>query len=270
MNPLAALPKTDAEHLTFLKELSALKVNFALAWARRHPGTAFSRALTERTFFFNLGAWHGGHIYDNPEPTAEGARAWADFLSRADGLSTQPDAEAAILGLLPQDEAYFVPRVARDQAELHHPERGLAARSGCLWTFANPSTLSHPRLDKALRLMEFHIANHRYPDSFLKEPDAVRAEVVALAHRARSLGFDGIGTNSWLNDLPAWVACFPAVWATRRTPADDEQVGGHLGCWGQVVTARQTLNPKAAAFVRTHGRFELRTRASWLRVEDLV
>jgi len=268
MNPEAAVPKSDSEHLVFLQELSALMVNFALAWSRRHPGTAFSKALEERTFFFNLGAWHAGELYDHPEPAPGGEAAWRRFLADADALADRPDAEAAVLALLPAAEAYFVPRVARDQAELHHPVRGLAARPGCLWTFAEPAERRAEGQPSGVRLLEFHIANHRYPGSFLRDPGAVAAEVAALTRRARTWGFDGITTHSWLNDLPAWRACLPAVWTDRLSPADDEEVGGHLGCWGQVVTARQTLNPKAAAYLRTHGRFEFRTRSSWLLSEE--
>lgn len=263
-------PKTDEEHLRFLQALSALKVRFALDWAAAHPGTGFARALTERTFFFNLGAWHRGEIYDNPESDDAGRTPWEGFLREADLLAQRTDAEEAIMALLPPAEDYFLPRVARDQAELHHPVRGLAARKGCLWTFAKPGPLALPEDPTAPRVLEFHIANHAYPGSFLKDPEGVRREVKALAEQARRLGFEGIGTRSWLNDLPGWLACFPPIWSARRTPQDFDQVGGHLGCWGQVVTARQTLSSHADRFIREHRRFEFAMRASWMTVEEAL
>lgn len=268
---MPALPasKTDEEHLKFLQSLSALKVRFALDWATAHPG-GFARALAERTFFFNLGAWHRGDIYDNPEADDAGRRAWEAFLAQAEVLGSEANAEQAILALLPSAEEYFLPRVARDQSELHHPVRGLAARPGCLWTFAAPGPLALPEDPKAPRVLEFHIANHAYPGSFLKDPDGVRQEVRALAQRAQDLGFEGIGTRSWLNDLPAWLDCFPPVWSARRTPQGFDQVGGHLGCWGQVVTARQTLSSHADRFLRDHRRFEFAMRATWMTVEEAL
>jgi hypothetical protein len=265
-------PKSDDEHFAFLRSLSALMVRFALDWYRAHPGTTFAQALTERTFFVNLGAWHRGEIYDHPELDGQNRAECESFLEQAEtrALSPLEDAEMAILELLPPDAEYFAPRVARDQAELHHPTRGLAARQGCLWTFAEPTALSLPDEPGAPRIMEFHIANHRYPGSFLREPDSVRAEVRALSLRARDLGFEGIGTRSWLNDLPAWLNCFPAVWVQRRTDRDFDAVGGHLGCWGQVITARQTLSHHAENFVRSQGRFEYAMRASWMMVEEAL
>lgn len=264
------LPKTDEEHVRFLKGLSALMVRFALDWASHHPGTSFATALTERTFFVNVGAWHRGELYDNPEVEGDDLRAWQTFLAQADALAPLPDAEAAILGLLPPEKDYFLPRVTRDQEELHHPQRGLAARTGCLWTFANPGALELPEDPTAPRVLEFHIANHRYPGSFLKAPDEIRGEVKALALKARSQGYPAIGTRSWLNDLPAWVRCFPTAWDQRLTPRNFDEVGGHLGCWGQAVTARQTLSSHADQFIRQNGRFEFAMRASWMTVEEAL
>jgi len=270
MNTPHLLPKTDDEHLNFLKGLSALMVRFALDWTTRHPGTTFTQSLTERTFFVNLGAWHRGEIYDHPEVEGDDVLAWQTFLARAETLATRPDAEAAILALLPPEEVYFRPRVARDQAELHHPVKGLAARKGCLWTFADPGALALPEAPGTPKVLEFHIANHRYPGSFLKDPDAIRGELRSLALRARSLGYPALGTRSWLNDLPTWRDCFPPVWETRMTGQDFDAVGGHLGCWGQAVTARQTLSSHADQFIRGHGRFEFAMRASWVTVEEML
>lgn len=264
--------KSESEHLTFLRGLSALMVRFALDWSKSHPGTSFRQALTERTFFVNLGAWHRGEIYDHPEVEGANLTAWESFLARAEAeaLSPRADAEAAILSLLPPDTDYFAPRVGRDLAELHDPVRGLAARRGCLWTFAVPEALSLPENPDAPRTLEFHIANHRYPESFLRDPDSIRAELRALSLRARDLGFQAIGTRSWLNDVPAWLDCFPQVWSDRRTVRDFDAVGGHLGCWGQVITARQTLSRHAEAFLRKHGRFEYAMRASWMTVDEAL
>jgi hypothetical protein len=112
------------------------------------------------------------------------------------------------------------------------------------------------------------MANHRYPGSFLKDPTGIRQELRALSRRAADLGFQAIGTRSWLNDLPAWTACFPPAWSQRREPRDEEAVGGHLGCWGQAITARQTLSSHADDYLRTHGRFEFAMRTSWMTVEE--
>ena len=167
-------PKTDAEHLVFLKTLSALHVRFALDWAAAHPGTGFGRALAERTFFVHLGVWHRSEIFDNPHVDGDDRAAWETFLARAEALAGRPDAEQAILALLPPDETYFLPRVARDQEDLHDPVRGLAARTGCLWLTKVPGTMVLPPGEGAPKILEFHIANHKYPGSFLKDQDAVR------------------------------------------------------------------------------------------------
>jgi len=263
-------PKSDIEHRQFLEQLSALKVHFALRWCETHPGTSFSQALQERTFFVNLGAWHRGEIYDHPEVEGADRAAWKAFLDAADRVPPHSlEAEHEILALLPSGDQYFAPRVARDQAELHHPTKGLAARTGCLWLTREPGTLALPEQPGAPRVLEFHIANHRYPSSFLKEPGAVRGELRALALRALDLGFEALGTRSWLNDLPAWRDLFPPVWRERLTPRV-EAVGGHLGCWGQVITARQTVSSHAEAYLRQHGEFELAMRASWMTVDEAL
>ncbi|MGV1006186.1 MAG: hypothetical protein ACOYEV_15780 [Candidatus Nanopelagicales bacterium] len=253
----AAGCKSDAEHYQFLRELSELKVRFALRWVADDPGTSLPEALAQRTFLVNLTPWHDGAVFDYaPEHPAD-EPAWEAFLAAAGAA----ESAEAILALLPDP----APRVARDQAELHDPQAGLAAQPSP-FRWGEHEVMELPA--GAPLTMGFHIANNAYPHSFLADREAVHRAIRELALTAREKGFAAVGTFSWLNENPAWLTHFPPAFANHICL--DGEVGPHLGTWGQLLTARQTLNHKLARQLLETGRFPYRLRATWAPIDEVL
>ncbi len=75
-------------------------------------------------------------------------------------------------------------------------------------------------------------------------------------------GADRLGTGSWLNSHPRWLALFPEEYR-RNMGADDEDVGCGKGFWGQFINARGAFNAKHARILRETGRFPYPKRYSW-------
>jgi hypothetical protein len=289
--------KTPDEHREFLVGLAGLKLNFAFQWYVRHRSESFPDIVGKRTFLLTLLSIHGDGIYEDPQLTDAAKAEWSARLAEWTGLAeagfrsldatgggAEPGAErlaaaaavfeAAALRRLEPAARWFDGRVGRDLEELHGP-RGLAARPSPFWY--RPPSAEHPAEDLPWSggrrvALDFHIANNRYPDSFLRDPDYARAELRVLAAAAREqFGLEYLTTYTWMNGLPKWLALFPPAWTERRfTDPDEDGVGGHLGTWGQVITARQTLSASAAAALRATGRFAYAMSASWCSAAELL
>lgn len=254
-------PKTPAEHLSFLQDLAALKIAASVRWAR-DESRPVSAVLVERTFLVNLTVWHDGHIFDYvPEHPAD-EQGWHEFLRTADRVVGSGGGEADIVALLPDPSS----RVERDLADLHDPVDGLAAQPSSLRADVAGEAMSIPGAPG--RWLEIHMANNRYPLSFLARPEWLDEDLARLVAAAGEGGFTGLATTSWLNDHPAWLAHFPDVWRQRRIGG--QPIGPHLGWWGQVLTARQTLAMGPAEVLRRTGRFRYQMLTSWASLQELA
>lgn len=256
--------KDEAEHLDFLRDFAALQLEMALRWASR-DGVALSTSIVERTFLVCLTPWHDGQLWDyRPEHPAQDG-PWQAFLAQADAAALAGAGIGELGQLLPDPSD----RVPRDLAALDDPVSGLAAWPSSLRADADGAPMSglltQPGEDPAA--LDFHIANNRYPESFLADPRWLAGDLLALADVAQEHGFTALGTTSWLNENPRWLAAFPQAWSLRRS--GDYDIGPHLGCWGQVLTSRQTLAPAAVEHLRATGEFRYRMRTSWAWLDEV-
>lgn len=259
--------KDAAEHEQMLRDLSALKVGYALAWAGRH-GEPVSKAIRERTFLANLTPWHQGDAFDYPPAQPAQYQPWQEFLGAADELQLAGAGETEILALLPDP----APRVERDLAALHDPETGAGAQPSALRAdLGDPPATDLPGVAPGQahpRAVMFHIGNNRYPRSFMEQPQWLADDLIAMASAASAAGFDALFTISWLNDNPRWLGAFPASWTAHRGPAFE--VGPHLGSWGQLLTGRLTVSRQVAARLREHWRLPYQMRTAWAPISEIV
>lgn len=286
------LPKNSEEHLHFLEDLSRLKLYVAAWYKTEHCEETVGAILEQRTFILTLTDLHQGSIYG--APVLKDSAAWEAIRNGCEGLCDKlvqqlPDGPMdrrlqACLSNRFEEEAFrrffkglHEDRVEKDLHELHDPKRSFTGWPSCIWyrdelVAAQAFPIWGPGIkeENAPKALKLHIVNNRYPESFLRDPNYLRSCLHAAARDARDrLGYRHIGTVTWLNEHPAWLRVLPPSW-TRNLSAPDAEVGAHLGCWGQVIDARQTLHAKIAALVRETGHLPYRMRGSYCPVEDLL
>lgn len=241
--------KTRAEHREFVRSLARISFFFGYGWHEKHPEESIADVLRNRTPLFH-------HALALMHSEGESHPAWQALLASAGQvLSTVRNAE--------QFEQVMFAEVcdfADERADRFYPE-SVGVKLPESW---NVRSLKYdpPRDTLPANYCNFHIANALAPRSMLHDPEHLPSCFLELMDRsAAEYGYDTLHTFTWLNDRPAWLAFFPREWHDNLGPRS-ETVSWNFGHWGQLVSARGTLNEEAGQYVRQHLEFRYKPRES--------
>ena len=251
-------PATIDEHRDYLYEAVRLKLFFLHKFLEENPDEQFSFVLRNRVDIFRKTSL-------NPE----GLNPTADYFDTPRWLEFE-QILFAIYSAYINDRAkfeevgfnfirpYLDARVERDFYDLS-PRVGVCC--GFLRVM-KPVVPSRPGVSM------FHMVNTRKPDSFLDDPDFMKESLLALCDLAESYGAVKVGTDSWLNYVPAWLHYFPESFLANRAEPNTD-VRWHYGFWGQFINARGCFNRKAGEFLRKNWKFPYYPSYAYCPISDL-
>lgn len=246
--------KTPAEHREYVHESARLMLSFAWKWARGHREETVGGIIVRRTMIPEFsGLARGGDAGAEERLARALPLAAVERVHRLPrGRSDETFFEAAAFEILrPLLDAHLEEGYRRDLP----PEDAGRRRSSLR---REPA----PRPPMPPNWCVFHITNALAPRSFLEDGAYLTGCFAGLMARSEAEhGCDTLYTFTWLNDCPRWLALFPEEWRRNLGPPD-ESVGGNLGYWGQIVTARRTFNRKTGLQIRETGRLKYRPRAA--------
>jgi len=253
-------PKTLDEHRQYLHDIVKLKLHFLHGWLRSHPEEPFVDGLRNRVDIYRKTAVNQGGL--NPPNIPWEDPTWLAMEKEAAAIyATCPtDADA----FENQAFAVFQPSLdARCERDYHDRSTRNGYQCGCLRH--NPEAVD----GNGRRTLTFHIANFLSPESFFDYPGYVRDSFRRLLDIAeKDFHADHIGTGTWLNSLPKWLAYFPQEWLDNMGP-QNRDVKWHYGFWGQFLTARQTLNYKYAQILRSTGQMPYFPKSSVCTIQAM-
>lgn len=240
---MSLTPKTLEEHRSYLYDICRLKFFFMARWLKEHPEEEFSAVLRNRVDIFRKTDFNPEGL--NPEGFYFDDPRWLAFEKRLE----------EIYALVNGDEKCFeewgfdlVRPHIDNRCERDYLDQSRLAGYQC--GFLRHNLLLTPERPDVLG---FHIANNRQPYSFFDDMEYVKECFNKLLDIAEEkFGVSKIGTGTWLNNHPKWLALFPEEWHKNMNPPNTE-VSWHYGFWGQFITSRGTFNAKAAAKVRETG-----------------
>jgi hypothetical protein len=165
-----------------------------------------------------------------------------------------------------------IKELAAKRAELNYPN-AVGVKAPASWNCGSlkydpPS--EHPNLDPDQ--VTFHIANAVGPKSIFDDPDYLPHCFLLLMKEAEfRFGSHTLFTSTWLNEREAFLNCFPQEWRDNMAPRPAERPvpPWSFGTWGQLVTRRGTINPKAEQFVRENGYLKYICRPSHCSFESM-
>ena len=248
-----AAPKTMEEHLDYLLSMVRLKLFFLARWQKEHPEEDFACILRNRVDIFRKTDL-------NPE-----ARTPVGCYFDLPPWRRVEDRLREIYRMVKGDETCFEewgfdflrPLVER-RCERDFYDRSTEVLYQCGFLRHNPALNPESTLG-------FHIRNDRTPNSFFNDPAHIRECFNQLLDVAERMHAEYIGTGTWLNSLPKWLALFPQEWQDNLSEPDTD-VLWHKGFWGQFINARGLFNAKTAAVLRSTGRLPYYRRTSRCRV----
>lgn len=236
--------KTLEEHCEYVERFARVSLYFAQRWlARSLPEKKVSERIVQHTplLFHALG--YSKARWNNPRCLS--------ILARADECAS----------LSPED---FEEAMWQDMKE-HALQRARFTFTRHKAPERNCGSLRYdpPRPDIPEGWCAFHIHNAVTPRSFFDDPGYL-ALCFLLLMRENRLKYNShtLYTGTWLNDREDWLAFFPQEWINNLTPKIEKAIPQwHTGWWGQLITGRGTINPKAEDFLRKNGflKFSLRT-----------
>jgi len=153
-------------------------------------------------------------------------------------------------------------RVDRDLEDIKNAKDLAKYQCGSLRYNLSPDTDNPQRIG-------FHIANACCPCSIFDDPLYLPGCFLALMGQCEAkFGVTEIGTGTWLNSHPKWLALFPPEWSDNMSPPRTD-IQWHYGFWGQFVSARKTFNHKLGKKFRETGELPYSLRSSWCRIETM-
>lgn len=239
-----------AERIDFLQEITRLQLFFCWHYQQQNPTEDFSQTLRNRvniygqTELFQKEYAQSLEDYDFTHP------AWLKLETQLTKMALahrhDPDAtafeEAAFQLIQPLIPARAAIEAGRPPAvELFHFQCGSLK-------YDTP-TSEHPDL------VAFHIANALCPRSIFADPAYLPQGFLCLLDNAeKEYGATRLGTMTWLNTQPKWLALFPAEWQENMEIIQNPRWS--LATWGQFINARGGFNAKLGEQMRRNkGRF---------------
>ncbi len=253
-------PKTLEEHRKYMEGFARVSFYFARKWlAPRFPERPIGELLRDHTPLLYHGLDYSPAVWQN-EPECQ------EILNRANRLAELPPDE---FENTMWDE---IKELAAKRADMSYPHAvGVKApmswNCGCL-KYDTPA--EHPQQDPSM--VTFHIANSVGPKSIFETSEYLAYCFLLLMEEAEiRFGCHTLTTSTWLNEKKAFTAYFPQEWRDNMTPRTEEKPvpRWHFGWWGQLVTGRGTINPKAEEFVRKNGFLKCAERASHCSFENM-
>ena len=247
-------PKTISEHAEFLREMVKLHLWFLWTWLRRHPEEGFSKVIRTRIDIFRKTDLNKGPSKNTYEAGDFTLPRWLEVEAQAERLcresaSAEEFERRAWEVFRPLVEA----RVERDFAE-----GDMLDNYQCGSLRYNVPKPGETRVD-------FHIANRIAPRSIFDDPTYLPGCFTQMFDALEPHGVTEIGTTTWLNTYPKWLALFPREWHDHMT-LNPNEVGWSLGHWGQFVSARGTFNHRHGQLLRRLGELPFKSRKSWCTI----
>jgi len=251
--------KTVVEHAEFLREMVRLQLWFLWVWLRRHPEESFATAIRTRVDIFRKTDLNVGPSKNTKLAGDFALPAWLELESRAEALCRET-------GSADEFESRAWDEIFGRTVEARAPRD--FAEGDALDDFQCGSLRYNTPKPGALRV-GFHIGNRIAPRSIFADPDYLpRCLRLLMDETERRFGVRELGTSSWLNSYPRWLALFPRSWQDSLT-LHPEEVGWSQGHWGQFVSARGTFNFKHARLLRETGELPFKVRIGWCRFDEL-
>ncbi len=246
--------KSLDEHCEYVEHLARVSFCFVRKWlAPKFPGRKLSELLRAHTPLL----YHALNHPDNENPECR------DILDKADELAALPpdEFEETIWNSLKD--------YARQRAELNYPD-AVGVKVPAAWNCGSLKyDVPNPKLANGWLI--FHIANAVGPKSIFDDPEYLPLCFELLMKETEiKFGAGILFTSSWLNDREDWLSYFPQEWCDNLSPKPESSVPEwHFGWWGQLVTGRGTINPKAEQFVRENGYLKYACRSSHCSFENM-
>lgn len=248
-------PKTIGEHAEFLREMVKLQLWFVWRWIRLHPEEPFRAVIRTRVDIFRKTDLNKGPSKNTATAGDFTLPEWLALEARAERLCADA-ADAETFERRAWEEIFRAVVEAR-------VERDFAEGDGLENFQCGSLRYNLPKPGQAR--VTFHIGNRVAPRSIFADPAYLPDCFLQLMDEVERLGVTEIGTGTWLNSYPKWLALFPKEWHDRLTPCAQE-VGWSQGHWGQFVNARGTFNTRHGALMRQTGRLPFPNRASWCEI----
>ena len=250
--------KTLQEHCSYVEGLCRVSFWFAKRWlTEKLPGESVGALLRAHTPLLY-------HALNYPRD------AWGtDPECLAILAEAERHADASPADFEEAMWAYLAPLAAR-RAEMNYP-RAVGVSAPASW---NCGSLKYdppsPKLPEGW--CTFHIANAVFPQSIFDIPDYLPYCLLLLMRESEiRFGSRILYTSTWLNCRPDFLAYFPQEWQDNLEPLPGTPPipSWHFGWWGQLVTGRGTINPRAERFVRENGYLRHVCRSSHCSYENL-
>lgn len=233
-------PKTLEEHRQYLYDICRLQLFFMSRWIKEHPEEKFSEILRNRI-----------DIFRKTDLNPEGLNPVCNYFDTPGWLKLESRLEE-IWQMVKGDEKCFeewgfdlIRPHLDNRCERDYLDKSRLAGYQC-------GFLRH-NLAAADDTLGFHIANDRQPNSIFDDMAYVKECFNKLLDAAENqFHVSHIGTGTWLNNNPKWLALFPPEWK-EGLGEPNTNVQWHYGFWGQFINARGTFNAKAGAKVRETG-----------------
>ena len=245
--------KTLEEHCTYVERFARISFFYASKYlSKRFPEKKLSELITAHTPI----RYHGFNLSQEEWKTEPRCLR---LLEDADTLSSLPPEEFEE-EMWKRNSAF-----ARERAELNYPN-AVGVKAPPSWNCGSlkyDTPAEHPALSP--RRIVFHIANSVGPYSIFEDSEYLaRCFLLLLKETRLKYGSDDLFTGTWLNEHPSFLKYFPEEWRTNMAPRKEEKPvpEWHFGWWGQLVTGRGTINPKAEDFVRQNGCLRFACRSS--------
>ena len=252
--------KTVGEHCQYVEGIARVSFFFARKWlAPRFPEKNIGELIRDHTPLL----YHGLNYL--PGVWSENSEC-REILAKSDRLANlEPEEFEETMW----DE---IRELAAGRAEISY-STSVGVKAPASWNCGSlkydpPS--EHPNQDPGQAT--FHIANAVCPKSIFDDPDYLPHCFLLLMKEAQfRFGCHTLATSTWLNEKPAFLAFFPEEWLDNMSPRPEDLPipRWHFGWWGQLVTGRGTINPKAEKFVRENGHLKYCCRASHCSFENM-
>lgn len=251
------IPKTLEEHRDYLYQIVRLKLFFMHHWLAEHPLEAPVDVLRNRVDIYRKTDANPGAL--NPPDIDWSAPAWQALEGALLHAYDRRRQDAAAF----EEEGFAVLRAsidARVERDFHDQTHLLRYQCG---------SLRYDVYDAPRKEVTFHIANRISPKSIFDDPLYLPCCFVALMeHVEVHYQAEAIGTHTWLNSTPRWLALFPREWQENLSEPNTD-VQWHYGYWGQFITARGTFSVKLGDHTRQHGSLKYWPRGSKCTIANM-
>jgi len=240
--------RTAGEQRELISELIKLSLFFSSEFQKRRPCEDISSIIINRTSMWEIIGLKGSD--DEKAFTGD-----LSVLYRKTASSSEFEKEGLAL-LLPHMDDFAVSSTAWEK-------KVLAKYDDSCFRYDPPAD------SRPANHCNFHITNYISPKSILKEEAYLVSRFIRLMDGSGAkFGFDTLRTGTWLNSVPQWLRFFPGEWIENMLDPVTE-IGGNLGSWGQILTARKTFNFRSGEYIREHLEMQFKPRTSWCSFESM-